>query len=97
LRRDVRAWLQQVVATRPGTHAISGQVTAGGGGPVAGALVQSGTTHFTSTDANGNYLLPGLINSSRTVTATAAGYTFATQPVTISGTDVGNVNFQSSP
>jgi hypothetical protein len=98
LRRDIRAWLQQVVANRPGTYSISGQVTDTATGlPLAGVQILSGVTHFTYTDANGNYTLAGLINSNRTVTPSLAGYTFTSQSVTVSGANVTNVNFQATP
>ena len=38
------------------------------GNPLANILVETGTTHFTYTDANGNYVLAGLINGQKTVT-----------------------------
>jgi hypothetical protein len=96
LRQTVRSWLQSVVANRPGTHSIQGQVTNLAGTPIAGARIQSGYTHFTFTDANGNYVLAGLIDSTRNVTVTASGYTFTVQTVTVSGSNVTNVNFQSA-
>jgi hypothetical protein len=89
--------LQQVIANHPGTHSVTGKVTTSQGAPIVGALLQSGATHFTYTDANGNYVLAGLINSSRTITVSASGYTFSTpsQSVTLAGADVPNINFQS--
>jgi hypothetical protein len=97
LRQTVRTWLQNVLANRPGTYSIQGVVTTLEGAPIAGATVQSGLTHFTQTGANGTYTLGGLINSARTVTATASGYTFSTtQTVTISGSNVTGINFKST-
>jgi hypothetical protein len=96
LRRDVRAWLNQVVTNRPATFSISGQVTNMSGVPVQNAYILSGVTHFTYSDANGNYVLPGLTNSSRTVTATLAPYAFPNQSVIVSGSNVQNINFQST-
>ena len=93
LRRDVRDWVQQIVATRPGTHSITGRVTNSSGVGIAGARLQSGYTHFTFTDANGAYELAGLIDSNRTVTATASNYSFAAQSVIVSGANVSGVNF----
>jgi hypothetical protein len=95
LRQTLRAWLQSVITNRPGTYSIQGVVTNLAGTPIAGARVQSGYTHFTFTDANGNYVLAGLINSKRSVTVTATGYTFTDQSVTISGNNV-SLNFQSA-
>jgi hypothetical protein len=96
LRRDLRAWLAQTLATRPGTSSISGAVTNHAGSPVSGALVQSGSTHYTYTASNGTYVLNSLINSSRTVTVTAGSYVFTPQSVTVSGSNVTNFNFKSS-
>jgi hypothetical protein len=97
MRRDIRAWMQQILATRPGTYTISGTVTDSSGNPISGALVQSGSTHFTYTAANGTYVMASLINSSRTVTAAAGPYRFSPQSVTINGANVANINFQASP
>jgi hypothetical protein len=96
LRRDVRAWMQQILATRPGTSSISGIVTNHAGSPVAGALVQSGSTHFTYSTSNGSYIMASLINSTRTIAVTAGPYVFTPQTVTVSGSNVTNVNFRSS-
>jgi len=96
LRRDIRAWMQQILATRPGTYSISGYIYNHANTPVAGALVQSGSTHFTYTASNGTYVLNSLINSTRTVTVTGGSYVFTPQTVTISGSNVIEVNFQSS-
>jgi hypothetical protein len=96
LRTDTRTWLQSVVQNRPGTHSISGRVANSGGYAISGATVQSGTTHFATTDTNGNYVLAGLIDSSRTVSATAAGYAFNPIPVTLSGSNLTNINFIGS-
>jgi hypothetical protein len=98
LRRDIRSWLAQVVANKPGTYSISGQVTdAATGQPLSNVQLLTGVTHFTYTDVNGNYTIAGLINSTRTVTPTLAGYTFTPQTVVISGSNVTGVNFQASP
>jgi len=96
LRTDIRTWLQSVVTKKPGTHSISGRVANSGGAALSGAIVQSGYTHFTTTDANGNYVLAGLIDSSRAVSASAIGYTFTAIPVTVSGSNVANINFIGS-
>jgi hypothetical protein len=97
LRRDTRAWLQQVVANRPGTHAINGRVTDQAGNGIAGARIQSGYTHFTFTDATGAYQLAGLIDSNRTVTVATPNFTFPAQNVTVAGADVQGINFTPSP
>jgi hypothetical protein len=96
LRRDTRAWLQQILQDRPGTHTISGRVTDGSGAPLAGIRVQSGYTHFTFTAADGTYSLPSLIDSARVVSA-SGGYTFSDRPVTVAGADVPSIDFQALP
>ena len=93
LRRDVRGWVQQILATRPGTHSITGRVTDSSSIGIPGARVQTGYTHFTYTDANGAYELAGLIDSNRTVTATAPNYSFAAQTVIVAGANLSGVNF----
>ena len=93
MRRDARFWLSQILATRPGTYTVSGTVTNGTGQPIPSALIQSGSTHFTYTNASGAFSLASLVNSSRTITATVSGLTFSPQSVTVSGTNVSNVNF----
>jgi hypothetical protein len=93
LRASARTWLQNVVLNRPGTHAIKGTVTNAAGQPIVGARIQSGYTHFTFTNASGVYALPGLVNSSRTVSVSATGYTFTDQTVSVAGADVTQVNF----
>ena len=97
MRTEARAWLQNLVKYKYGTHSISGVVTDRNGVPISGVTVQSGFTHFTVTDSTGKYILGGLINSTRTVTASVAGKTFNTIPVTVSGADVTNVNFAEIP
>ena len=63
---------------------ISGTVEAGGS-PVAGATVKlSGTAKGTATTAaNGTYSFSGLLKGQYTLTASKRGYTFNSQPVTI--------------
>ncbi len=95
LRQDLNAWLLNVVATRPGTHSISGQITDSTGAAIPNARIQSGYTHFTFSDANGNYVLAGLIDSSRTLTVTATGYTLPTLNVTVAGSNVSGANIQA--
>jgi len=98
LRRDTRAWLAQVVAQKPGTFYFNGTVLDKATGQrLPNVLIQTGSTHFTTTAANGTYTMAGLLPGTRTVTATAPGYTFAPQKVTISGTNVGYINFVGTP
>jgi hypothetical protein len=92
IRQLLREWLANVIATHPGTYSISGRVTDANGNPLAGVKIQSGPTHWTYTDANGNYQLAGLIDSSRTLTASLNNSTQSV-PVTIAGSDVQAENF----
>src|SRR5262249_22953140 len=54
-RRHLRQWLAQVLATRPGTHSISG-VARNGRTATPGALVESGA-HWTTAEEDGHYQL----------------------------------------
>ncbi|MGA2502103.1 MAG: carboxypeptidase-like regulatory domain-containing protein, partial [Tepidisphaeraceae bacterium] len=71
---------------------ISGTVTNAQGQPVAGVLIQSGATHWVTTDANGNFTLPGLINGARTLTATY-GKASVSINLTMSGSNIQGKNF----
>jgi len=95
VRVRLRAWLSETVANRPGTSGVSGSVTDSGGSPLAGARIQSGTTHWTFSDSDGNYTLPGLIDGSRDVTVSLGGYMFPTSTlnVVLAGTDLTGRNF----
>lgn len=87
VRADLRQWLSDTVANKPGTSSISGQVT-DGSTPLEGARVQSGDTHWTFTDSNGNYILEGLIDGDRTLFATWNGDVGAVENVTLNGQDM---------
>ena len=69
---------------RPGTHAISGRVTNAAGRGLAGVRVESGFTHFAVTGPDGRYILRGLIDGSRVVTARGVSHT-----VVLSGAGAG--------
>lgn len=97
LQEDTLAWLQALVQSKPGTHTLRGRVLDASGNPLSQCRIQSGYTHFTFTDASGNYVLPGIIDSTRTVSASANGYTFADRAVTVSGADVSGVDFRAQP
>jgi hypothetical protein len=76
-RGELRSWLADVLRTRPGTHALRGRVTDRAGRPLAGVRIQSGDTHWTTTDAKGCYELAGLVTGQRTVEASRDGLRFA--------------------
>jgi len=96
LRSETRTWLQNLVTTKPGAHSISGMVTDSDGTPLSGVTIQSGPTHFTVTDGTGNYVLAGLIDSNRTVSASASGYLSTSIPVTVAGASLTDINFTIS-
>jgi hypothetical protein len=91
VREDLRQWLSDTIANKPGTHSISGQVT-DGSTPLEGARVQSGETHWTFTDTNGNFTLDGLIDGDRIVMAAWGGDESENQSVTLSGMDLTGVD-----
>ncbi len=92
VQTQLRQWMAQVIETHPGTYSISGTVTDAQGNPVAGVLIQSGATHWITTDANGNFTLPGLINGARVLTATYGTATVSIN-LTMSGSNIQGQNF----
>jgi len=67
---SIRDWYDYVYHNKPGTHKVYGKIT-NNGVPVANMLIEAGpgTTHFTYTDADGNYELAGLTaTTTRTIT-----------------------------
>lgn len=65
---NLRTWMANTYLNKPGTFKITGTVRDGNGNPLSNILVETGATHFTYTDSNGNYELAGLIAGQRTVT-----------------------------
>jgi hypothetical protein len=92
VRQEMRNWIAWAIATHPGTYSISGTVTDAIGTPLAGVSVWSSATHFTYTDADGNYTLAGLTSRSRTVTASYQGEV-GSLVVTVAGADVADQDF----
>lgn len=88
LRRELRGWVREVLKTKPGTHAISGRVRDQAGRPLKGIRVESGFTHFTTTDEAGRYRLAGLIDSVRAVSAGGTP-----RQVILDGRDASGINF----
>ncbi len=99
VRARMRAWMGEVIASKPGTHSISGTVTDAQGTPVAGARLQSGATHWTFTDATGAYELAGLIDGARALTVSHPGHQWSpdTINVTVSGANLTGLDFGASP
>jgi hypothetical protein len=79
------------------TYTISGTVS---GAAVAGVTVMlsGATSATTTTSGTGTFTFTGHANGSYIVTPSLAGFTFspASIPVTVSGTNVSGVNFQSA-
>jgi len=98
VRQEIRIWLADTIANRPGTSSVSGKVTDSLGTAIPNVRIQSGDTHWTFSDANGDYQLPSLIDSSRTLTATHPQYTFAnpSRQISITGADLTNQSFMTS-
>ncbi len=84
-RRDLRAWLAEVLRTRPGTFAVRGRVVDAAGWGIPGARVESGDTHFAQTDAEGRYVLAGLTAGRRTLRAVRTGMRFPERQVDLAG------------
>src|SRR6266566_215216 len=77
----------------PGTHSISGRVTDRSGNPISGARVESGDTHWTTTGKNGAFVLGGVIDSHRPISASKAGFQSESHMVVVEGMDAAPVNF----
>jgi hypothetical protein len=77
------------------SYSLSGTVT---GAPGISVALSGTATASATTDASGNYSFPALVNGSYTVTPNGAGYAIspASQSVTISGANVGLVNFSAT-
>ncbi len=88
----LRQWMQDVAVNRPGTHTLSGTVTDRSGSVLSGVLIES-KTRFTYTDVAGHYDLKGIIDGSRTVTASQEGFFFEPVTVTVAGTNLNAINF----
>lgn len=90
-----RKWLREVLERRPGTHSIRGKVIGKNSQGISRIRIQSGETHFTWTDDNGNYVLESLVDGPRMVTASKKGLAFepAQRALVVDGGDVANVDF----
>ncbi len=80
------------------TFLISGQVTnASSGIPLDNATVTTNTSLSTTTNASGFYNFTGLSNGTYLVNASLAGFTTNSTNVTVSGSNVTDVNISLSP
>jgi hypothetical protein len=92
----VRKWMTDVLRDRPGVHDISGTVIDAQGFPIAGAQVESGYTHITTTDAEGQYTIRSLINGERKVSVSARGMRFEPRYVVMAGKPITGLDFHST-
>jgi len=92
-RQQLRNWVKHVLDAKPGTHSISGRVTDRSGNPISGARVESGDTHWTTTGKNGAFVLGGVIDSHRTISASKVGFKSESHILVVEGMDAGPVNF----
>ncbi|MBK1875331.1 carboxypeptidase-like regulatory domain-containing protein [Pelagicoccus mobilis] len=89
----LRQWLADTIANKPGTASISGRVSKKNGKPLPNVRIQSGDTHFTYTDKNGDYLLEGLVTGKRNVSATLKNWT-ANQTIVLESNGTTGLNFK---
>jgi hypothetical protein len=80
------------------SYTISGNISPSAGGSGATVALSGTATGTTSGDANGNFSFAQLSNGTYTVTPSKNGYIFApsSQTVSVSGADVGSVDFTAS-
>jgi hypothetical protein len=90
-----RKWMSDVLQDRPGVHDISGHIVDCTGAPVRNAWVESGYTHFTHTDDEGNYTIRSLVNGPRKVTVRVPGMHFEARNVTMAGKHISGFDFQA--
>jgi predicted esterase len=90
IRREMRAWIAEILKARPGTHTLRGRVVDGDGKGVAGVRVQCGNWHWAFTDAEGRYTIPSLVPGKRKLIAEKAGLSFAPEQkeITMENQDV---------
>jgi hypothetical protein len=73
VRREMRAWMADVLKHRPGTWTVRGRVTDAQGNGVPGVRVQCGSWHWSMTDGEGRYEIPGLTPGRRALIAQKPG------------------------
>ncbi|MFN8209062.1 MAG: carboxypeptidase-like regulatory domain-containing protein [Bacteroidales bacterium] len=64
-------------------YSVSGTVKTGDGSPVEGVLVTSSDTKTSSTNASGEYSIPGITEASITLTPSKANYRFDPESITL--------------
>jgi hypothetical protein len=82
----------------PNTYSISGTISPAVGGNGATVTLSGAASGTTTANSSGNYTFTGMANGSYTVTPSHSGYTFnpSKQSVTVSGANVGGVNFTAT-
>ena len=80
------------------TYSISGTLSPVAAGAGATVTLSGAVGRTVTADTEGSFTFTGLTNGSYTVTPAKAGYTFdpASAPVTVSGANVGNVDFDAT-
>ncbi len=76
IRGELRAWLADVVARRPGTYIVRGRVLDSVGRGLEGVRVQCGSWHWATTNANGDYEIQSLVPGRRKLLAEKKGARF---------------------
>ena len=76
IRREMRAWMADVLKHRPGTWTIRGRVVDAQGKGLVKVRVQCGSWHWGITDTDGHYEIPSLTPGSRTLSAEKPGFRF---------------------
>lgn len=80
------------------TGSVTGQLTSSSGGAIAGGVVSDSGGASATTNSTGTYTLSGLPPGSHTLTASASGFSSATQTATVTaGTTTSGVNFILTP
>ena len=97
VRARMREWIDEVLANRPGTSGVSETVTDGMGNPIEGVKIQSGTTHWTFTDANGEYELFSLMPGERLLQAMHDDYIFEEQTINLGEVGLLGQDFSAVP
>jgi hypothetical protein len=73
LHNEMQAWVADVFKRRPGTWTVRGRVTQNSGKGVPGVRVQCGTWHWSVTDAEGRYQIPGVTPGRRVLVTQQTG------------------------
>ena len=92
-RQNVRQWLSDTCKSHPGVHHIGGRVTDSSGTGLPGVLIETGATHFVTTDRSGHYSMNNLTDGLHTVSAQRKGCVFQNHAVALLGKNIENIDF----